>query len=141
MHRASWGNMAGRLLLLLSSSSMLFSRVNGDVSFDGSIPTNIEMGTSYTVEWSTDADSVRVTMVSGSEASDNIYYLYDIICDIWVVDNLSLACNSTDTSVDWTPADDLPVGHYMLMATAADASTAFSNQFNLAKAGSEVSRL
>ncbi|KAI1245688.1 hypothetical protein MGN70_012580 [Eutypa lata] len=118
---------------------MLFSRVSADVSFEGSIPTNVAMGTSYTIQWETDADSVRVTLVSGSESSNNIYHLYDVICDIWIVNDLSQACNSTDTSVDWTPVDDLPVGHYMLMANGADDSTAYSNQFNLAEAGSDSS--
>ncbi|RYP57119.1 hypothetical protein DL770_010755 [Monosporascus sp. CRB-9-2] len=110
-------------------------QVAADVSFEGDLPQELEMGTSYNIQWSTDARNVKVTMVSGSEASNNIYHLFDIICGVWVVNDLTKACTSTDNAVDWTPPGDLPVGHYMLMATAADGSTAFSRQFNLVKAG------
>ncbi|RYP64440.1 hypothetical protein DL769_006672 [Monosporascus sp. CRB-8-3] len=110
-------------------------QVAADVSFEGDLPREVEMGTSYNIRWSTDALNVKVTMVSGSEASNNIYHLFDIICDVWIVDDLTKACTSTDNGVDWTPPGDLPVGHYMLMASAADGSTAFSRQFNLVMAG------
>lgn len=139
MHRASWTNAAGRALLLLTSSGMLFSRVSADVSFGDDIPTSMEMGTKYTIDWTTDADNVKVTLISGSEAQNNIYHLYDIICGVWIVNDLSKACTSTKTSVDWTPGDDLPLGQYSLMANAADDSTAYSDKFSLAAAGSGVS--
>ncbi|RYP07434.1 hypothetical protein DL764_002511 [Monosporascus ibericus] len=128
LYRASWTRAIGSVLLL-------FTQVAADVSFEGDLPRELEMGTSYNIRWSTDARNVKVTMVSGSEASNNIYHLFDIICDVWVVDDLTRACTSTDNAVDWTPPGDLPVGHYMLMATAADGSTAFSRQFNLVSAG------
>ncbi|RYO86155.1 hypothetical protein DL766_001957 [Monosporascus sp. MC13-8B] len=132
MYRASWNRAAGSVLL---SSLLLFIQVAADVSFEGDLPRELEMGTSYNVRWSTDAPNVKVTVVSGSEASNNIYHLFDIICDVWVVNDLTQACTTTYNGVDWTPPGDLPVGHYMLMASAADGSTAFSRQFNLVKAG------
>ncbi|RYP24645.1 hypothetical protein DL767_008570 [Monosporascus sp. MG133] len=132
MYRARWTRAVGSVLL---SSLLLFTQVAADVSFEGDLPRELEMGTSYNIRWSTDAPNVKVTMVSGSEASNNIYHLFDIICGVWVVDDLTNACTSTDNGVDWTPPGDLPVGHYMLMATAADGSSAFSRQFNLVQAG------
>ncbi|KAK7742196.1 hypothetical protein SLS62_010785 [Diatrype stigma] len=136
MHRGSWSNAAGRALLLLTSSSMLLSRVSADVSFEGDIPTSMEMGTKYTIQWTTDADNVQVTLISGSEAQNNIYHLYDIVCGVWIVNDLSKACTSSKGSIDWTPGDDLPLGQYSLMANAADGSTAYSDKFSLAAAGS-----
>lgn len=133
MYRAScWTRAVGSVLL---SSLLLSMQVAADVSFEGDLPQELEMGTSYNIQWSTDARNVKVTMVSGSEASNNIYHLFDIICGVWIVNDLTRACTSTDNEVDWTPPGDLPVGHYMLMATAADGSTAFSRQFNLVRAG------
>ena len=139
MYRTRWLDAARRLLLIAGTTTLLSSVARAEVSFEGSLPTDLEMETSYTVRWSTDADNVKITMVSGSESSDNIYHLYDLVCNIWLVNNLSNACTTTETSLDWKPPDDLPIGHYMLMATAADDTTAFSNQFNLVEADDAVS--
>ena len=138
MYRATWLNATGRLLLI-AGTSMLLSPVAADVSFEGDIPSTLEMGSSYTIEWSTDADNVKITMVSGSESSNNIFHLYDVVCGVWIVNDMSKACTTTKDSLEWTPPDDLPIGHYMLMANAADDTEAFSSQFNLVEAGDGVS--
>ncbi len=138
MYRAkSWRNAAGRALLI--SSSLFLSCVCAAVSFEGDIPSELDVGTSYDLQWTTDANNIKVTLVSGSKAGNNLYHLYDVVCGVWIVNDLSKACTSTDDSVDWTPGDDLPVGRYMLMANAADGSTAFSSEFDLVPAGGAVS--
>ena len=139
MYRSRWLDAAGRLLSIAGTATLLSSPASAEVQFEGSLPSELEMETSYTVRWSTDADNVKITMVSGSESGNNIYHLYDLVCNIWLVNNLSNACTTSETSLDWKPPDDLPIGHYMLMATAADDSDAFSNQFNLVEAGDAVS--
>ncbi|KAH7041582.1 uncharacterized protein B0I36DRAFT_24597 [Microdochium trichocladiopsis] len=96
------------------------------ISFNGNVGPKLAFNSPVTLKWTTNAKPAKVFLVSGTEDANNIYALYDVVCDVWITNKLDQACTSDQNEVTWTPKD-VPVGTYSFMALANDGSRGFSN--------------